>query len=237
MKLPNILPMILDQVEQEVEDEWKPPRSLGSFRASELGDCPRAIQYTIQGLRGEKIGPELALLFRDGHLHHNAVRGLLKTIGRVTNEEHHVWKKYEVALHGRIVSFVLTATTDGILNGEFVFDIKSINFFSFKHLSKDSIEKDHLGYIYQIQTYLDVFDKEYGFLLFKDKMTSALKIFWYKRDRKLFQSILKKMAQIHVATETGKMMKKPFSKSSKECSRCEFRQECWGIPMERRTWS
>lgn len=237
MKVPQIIPMILDHMEEVIEDEWRPPRSVGSYRASELGDCPRAIQYTVKGQPRESPSPELALLFSDGHLHHHAVRTLLKAIGRVTNEEHQVSKQYEVSINGNRVVFVLTATTDGIFNGKYVFDIKSINFFSFKQLSKEWLEQNHVDYIYQLQTYLDIFDKELGFLLFKDKMTSALKIFWYKRDRALFKKILNKVAQIHLATISDRMIKRPYTKSSKECKRCPFREVCWGAPMERRTWS
>lgn len=237
MKKPQILEMILEHVEQEVENEWKAPRESNSFRASELGDCPRALQYSIRGAEKERPGPELELLFRDGHLHHHALRTLLKGIGTLTNEEHHVSKKYRVPVNGQIVDLTITATTDCIFEKDFVIDIKSINFFSFKQLSRDWILANHYDYVIQIQTYLDIYDKEWGALLFKDKMTSALKIFWFKKDPEMYQRALKKMARIQLWTDSGKLIKRPFTASSTECKRCWFRKVCRGKPMERRTWS
>ena len=192
-KLPKVVDMILEQVEMEINDEWRPPRLPNSFRGSELGDCPRYIQYASQGYEGERPSPELGLLFRDGHLHHDALRSLLSRIGRVTNIEYQGSKSYTVEVDGETVQFTITCTTDGILNGDYIFDIKSINPFSFKKLSMPYIKENYKGYLYQLQAYFDVFDKQLGFNLFKDKAFGALKIFWYKRSPKMFNQILQKL--------------------------------------------
>lgn len=237
MKKPDIIGMIVEQVEMEAQDEWRPPRVVGAFRGSELGDCPRSIQYATLGKVPERPAAPLALIFRDGHLHHDSLRGLLKRIGRVTNEEFSGWKEYSVKVNERVATFKLTATTDGIFNGEFVFDIKSINPWSFKKLSIEYIEEKYERYIMQLQTYLDIFDKEWGFLFFKDKGFGGLKVFWFKRDQEWFQRrVLNRMAKIHLATLNSKMIKRPFTKSSDECKGCFFRIHCWNKPMEKRSW-
>jgi hypothetical protein len=235
-KKPQVIPMILEQVEKETEDEWRPKRVIGSFRGSELGDCPRYIQYELRGFEKEPVSPELGLLFRDGHLHHDALRKELSAVGRVTNREFSVWKHFTREVNKSSVDFVITGTLDGIFNGEYPFDIKSINPFSFKHLSKEYIWEKYRGYVYQIQIYLELTDKEWGFLLFKDKAFSALKIFWYRRDPKILNMILDKMSKIHLATIQDKWIKRPFTRSSTECERCPMRQHCWGRSMKRREW-
>jgi CRISPR/Cas system-associated exonuclease Cas4 (RecB family) len=231
MKKPNIIPMILEQVEREVTDEWRPQRVIGSFRGSELGDCPRYIQYTLRGFEREPISPELGLLFNDGHLHHNAIRNNLSKVGRVTNVEFAAWKRYKVELGSGTEEFNITATVDCVFNRDYVIDIKSINPFSFKALSKEYIQTKYLGYVYQIQAYLDILEKDLGALLFKDKAFSGMKIFWYKKNSVLFENLLRRLANIHRATVQGKWIKRPYTKSSTECKRCPMRQHCWGVKM------
>ena len=223
--------MILEQVERETEDEWRPKRIVSQFRGSELGDCPRSIQYYLLGYEPERPKPELALLFSDGHLHHNSLRQRLSSVGRVTNTEQVAWKEYDI----QGIKFSIGGTCDCHFN-TFIGELKGINFFSFKNLNKESLPRFYKKYIDQIQAYLDIFDKEWGFLLFKCKMTSALKLFWIKRDREYFQKVLNRLAKIQLAIQHKKMLKRPFTKSSKKCKGCFMRKHCWGISMERREW-
>lgn len=236
-KRPDIIGMLLERVEQEIDDDWQPPRVPQSYRGSELGDCPRALQYAALGKSKEKPNPELALLFRDGHLHHDAVRGELKKIGRLTNIEHGAWKAYQVEYKGDTFRINITATCDLHYDGLYVGDIKSINCFTFKALkSVEDVEERYPHYIDQLQAYLDVYDKEEGFLLFKDKNSSALKIFWFKRDPKRLETILQKLAHIEYLLKVKKMHKKPYTKSSYDCKICPMRIHCWKVPQDRRTW-
>jgi CRISPR/Cas system-associated exonuclease Cas4 (RecB family) len=235
-KKPQIIPLILEKVEEEVKAEWRPPRIPGSYRGSELGDCPRYIQLTAMGKERELINPELALLFKDGHLHHDAVRSWLSKTGQLTNVEFSIWKSYQVVLGKETFPITLTGTIDGLYNGEYVLDVKSINPFTFKVLTEEWLKENKVGYIYQLQAYLEMMNKEWGFLIFKDKAFSALKVFWFQRDPEILQKILKKMATITRAIRDGKMMKKPYTKSSKECKWCQMRVHCWGVSAERRQW-
>lgn len=236
-KRPDIIGMLLEHIEGEIKDEWRPGRTAGSYRGSELGDCPRALQYAASGRTRESINPELALLFRDGNLHHDAIRSELKKIVRVTNEEHSSWKTYEVTYKSELIRIVLTTTCDCHVNGTYVGELKSINCFTFKALkSNEDVRERYPHYYSQLQTYLDVYDKEEGFLLFKDKNSSALKIFWFKRDKEELDKLLQKLAHIEWAMKNKKMIKRPFTKSSFECKTCPFRMACWKKPMEGRKW-
>lgn len=236
MKPPNLPRLILDQVQMEMEDEWTAPREMNTFRSSEAGDCPRALLYAVRGKKKEGISPELAMLFRDGDLHHNALRDQLKRVGRLTNVEYPARKTYKVPLTDGPMDITLTGTVDCVFNGDYIVDIKSINRFSFQALSKPYIAAQKRKYVYQIQFYMDILDKEWGCLLFKNKDTSALKEFWYKRNPKMLAQALIKLAKITRANHRGVMIKRPFKKSSWECKSCPMRIHCWKTPMKRREW-
>lgn len=237
MKKPNIIGLIKERVAQEIEDEWRTPRTPGTFRGSELGDCARALEYAVLGYRGESINPELALLFRDGHLHHDALREELKKVGRVTNVEQGAWKEFEIEYNGVIKRVGISTTCDLIFDGQFVGELKGISFFSFKGLRTNSdVITKYPHYYTQLQAYLHVYDKEWGFLLFKDKNSSALKIFWFKRDTSHFNAILYKLVDVMEKAAAKKMIKRPYLKSSFTCKICEYRMKCWGKPTDRRTW-
>ena len=237
MKPPNLPRLILDQVRLEMEDEWTRPREVNTFRSSEAGDCPRALIYAIRGKKKQEISPELAMLFRDGDLHHDALRDMLKRVGRMTNVEYPARKTYTVPLpDGSTIDITLTGTVDCVFNGDFVVDFKSINRFSFQALSKPYIAAKKRKYVYQIQFYMDILDKEWGCLLFKNKDTSALKEFWYKRSPEMLAQALVKLAKITKANLRGKLVKRPFTKSSYECKNCPMRIHCWGSPVRPRRW-
>jgi hypothetical protein len=126
---------------------------------------------------------------------------------------------------------------DCLFNGEYPVDIKSINCFSFKWLrSPDDVKEKYYHYYLQLQVYLQLFDKEKGFLLFKDKNSGALKIFWYDKDQEAFDKVLANLAFIHRACIDKKFVKRPYTASSKECKRCFMRIHCWKKPYEKRRW-
>jgi hypothetical protein len=229
-QLPKVIPLILEQIRQETESEWQRERQRNVFRGSELGNCPRAIQYAVLGYKPERPGPELALLFRDGHLHHDQLRLLLSKIGILTNVEQGGYKDYTVDGLG----FGVTGTMDGLYNKEYLIDIKSINHFSFQTLTRDIIRQNYIGYLYQLHMYLDIFGMDKGFLLFKNKNTSELRLFWYDKDEEIIKEVLDKLSVIVKAGEV--LIKRPYEAKSKECRRCFMRIHCWEKSMDRREW-
>jgi hypothetical protein len=237
MKTPDIVGLILERTEQEIQDEWRPARIPGSYRGSELGDCTRALQYANLGYKPESIDPRLALLFRDGHLHHEALRTELAKIGRLTNVEQPAWKRYVVEYNGENIPIIITTTCDLHFDGTYVGELKGITTFSFKGLkSNDDVRSKYPHYVGQLNTYLDVYGKKKGFLLFKDKNSSALRIFWFDFDQALLDETLQKLAKIEVMSAKKKLIKRPFKKSSWDCKSCQFRQKCWGKPRQEMVW-
>ena len=221
----KLVPLIFEQIRKETEAEWYPPRTVGTFRASEVGYCPRAIQYAILGHPRALPEPVLSLLFRDGHMHQNQLVNIISSTGLVvSNREQVGYKEYEV--DG--IKFGVTGHCDLLLEGKYVVDTKSCSTWAYKYLTRDYIKEKYLGYLYQLQFYIDMYEKDWGCLLFKDKNTSNLREFWYQKNPELLQEALQKLAKIHKAVITNKMIKRPYEKSSTECKRCNMRQHCWG---------
>lgn len=228
-KLPNLVQLIKENIQEELDNEFRSPRYPGTYRGSELGDCARAIQYSVLNSKREQINPQLGLLFRDGHLHHDDLRNLLSRVGSVTNVEQGAAKKYQVSLQSTPIEYqiVITVTPDLIFDRDYIVDIKTINRFSFKYLSKDWLRLNKKEYIVQVNTYMNVFQKEYACLLFKCKDTSELSQFWYRYDPDLMDLTLKKLAMISFAVDSGKMIKRPYRRTSRECKYCPFAKTCW----------
>src|SRR5687768_10024731 len=93
---PKLVATVLEAVQEELENQSPFKVMRGNYRSSELGDCPRYLSYWQLGKKKERISPELELLFRDGHLHEQAVVDLLRRKFTVTNQQYTGLKKYTV---------------------------------------------------------------------------------------------------------------------------------------------
>ena len=250
-KLPKLSQLILEMISEEPDLVPQEPREIGVFRASELGNCPRRIQYAMRGYEQPGgIEPSLALLFKDGNMHHDAVRKDLEKVVKLTHVEEMFTKQYAYNFpEGDGVDFTIIGHTDGIVNDKYILDIKGINRFSYQAIAKvkDDWQKvyEYLdnspfsrGNYPQLQTYMDGFDKEWGCLLFKCKDTSELMEVWFPRNRFYFyEKLLPELARIARATYREKWItkhsdgssfnKRPYMKSSKECQTCPFKLQCW----------
>lgn len=227
LRPPNLVQLIFENIQEGIDSEQSSERFPGTYRGSELGKCARAIQYTVLNTEREKIDPQLALLFRDGDLHHDDLRSLLSRVGTLTNVEQGATGKFKTTVKGKEYEITLTITPDMIFNRDYIVDIKSINRFSFKYLSKDWVLTNKKEYVIQINTYMKLFKKAYGCLLFKCKDTSELKQMWFPFDEELWQETLQKLAFITYAVDSKVMIKRPFRRGSKECGKCNFFQTCW----------
>lgn len=236
-KRPAIVPLILEQVRQETEDTWIAPPREGSFWPSEMGKCPRAVQYRLLKFKGEDFSPEVTMIFMDGNLHHDSVRTLIKRAGmRLTNEEFRVYKEYEREVDKEKIKFGISGKIDGLINGKYPVDIKSASPWSYKSVNQENILKARPGYVLQVQFYLDIMDKEEGVLILKDKGNAALKPIWVLRDKELLELELQRLAKIQWGCLHARMIKRPFQRNSFECRGCPMRIHCWEEPMEQRPW-
>jgi len=238
MKKPKLIELILDRVEQDLEAESRPRRTPFSFRASEIGRCPKEIQFSYNNVRPEKhVTTEMVL--REGSIHHTQLQAMLAQVGCLTNVEMGGGKLFKVE-HPKtkeIYDIMLTTTTDGIFNKDFVVEIKSISIFGFKWLTKPWLQEKHPAYVAQLQSYMEIFDKPWGCLLFKNKDNGGLKEFWYKRDFSYLQPYLTKLVQI-ATIKDGKKVARPkgYTKSGYPCKGCFYRRPCWGVAPEGRRW-
>jgi CRISPR/Cas system-associated exonuclease Cas4 (RecB family) len=227
----KIIRLILNKVEEEAKQESGKPHTLGVYRASEIGGCARALQYATQEYPKEELTPETYLIFKDGHLHHHAVRELLAKVGTVSHVEMTISKKYKH--NGE--SFLITGTCDLVFN-DMVIDIKSISTFRFKYIDKN-YPQDFMNYLEQVRLYMDILGKTKGALLFKDKNTAELKIKYVSNDDILLTNILDRVAQIHKLNKEKKLITRPYGRDTWHCKLCSYRLQCWKLPMERRAWA
>lgn len=233
---PKVVPVIMEHMTKELETEHPYQVIRSSYRASEIGKCPRYQAYKQLGFKQEKINAQLSLLFRMGHIVEEEVVGLLRRSGFVvTNQQHVGFKTFTV--DGTTIN--VTASLDILLDGKYIMDAKSTNFFTFKYLTKDYILKKYKTYYDQIQTYLNVVEgpgiSEWGCLLFYEKMTSRLAEFWFKRDKHYFENdIIPRLIKIEKAVLQRKIIPRPkgFTSSTQDCERCPMRLPCWKKPMK-----
>lgn len=241
MSHPKLVPVILEQVEKEIKTQLPMETIRGSYRASQVGDCKRFQGYKQLGYKAERIGPELELLFRHGHVVEQMAIDLLRRSGfTVTNQQHTALRTFE---HDG-TSINVSASLDSLIDGRYIVDVKSTNFFTSKYLNKKYIRDKLPEYYDQIQTYLNLLagDKisEWGALFFYEKMTSRLMEFWFKKDEQYFKDIvIPKLVKVEKLVQAKKIPARPqgFTKSCKECERCTMRIHCWGVKMKRREWS
>lgn len=229
---PNkLVTKILLKLEEELSHEQSSKIAPGHYRGSEIGYCPRAIQYKALGYTAEpKSGENLALL-ADGHLHEESVRNLFRKIGTVTNVQTNVSKKYKHK--GQI--FHATGTLDFIFNREIVVDVKGITTFFFQAIDK-KWPHDFEAYIFQVMLYMDILGLKDAIIAFKDKNNSELCFKGVEYNEFTMHRILDKMAEIHSMIKQKKFIKRPYEKNSWQCKNCQYRQVCRGKAMERKPW-
>lgn len=227
----NLIQLILNKVAAEAKQESTKPHTVGVYRASEIGGCARALGYATLNYPSEPLTPETHLIFKDGHIHHDAVRSLLGKVGTLSNVEMTISKQYKH--NGQ--KFTITGTCDGVFN-EAIMDVKSISTFRFKYIDKN-FPADFMNYVEQVQIYMDILNKHRGMLIFKDKNTSELKIKRFPYDSTLMENILDKVAAIHKAIKEKKLIDRPYGRDTWHCKLCSYRLQCWKLPMETRHWS
>lgn len=237
MKVKEIVPAILNRIEQESAQGGLRPQTQGIFRVSEVGKCERAIQYSHLRMTAEIPRPEVQLIFHDGNMHHDSTRTWLSKIGTLTHVETGIswvydWKGEKITLVG---------TIDGNFEG-MVVDIKSMNTYAFKWRKREFYRK-YPAYVWQLNTYMDIayklgiIPKPKGFFLLKDKNTGQLDTRIQKYDPNILNLVLERTYKIQVAIKTGKILLRPYARNSFQCKTCSYRNVCWGVPMEQKAWT
>lgn len=119
-------------------------------------------------------------------------------------------------------------------DGEMVGEIKSVNTFQFKKMSR------HPSAWKQCQWYMHLTGLKKGFVLSEDKNHQDFKIEVYDYDPDIVAPFVDRAEQImyhyHRVIEDHKMVHRPSDASSPACRRCEkcpCRDACWDIGMGR----
>ena len=216
------------------ELEAKRSYTASHFHASESGDCKRelALRRTIHP-RERFDEPSSLLRLQDGHVHHSAVREIIRGIPGITltNIEHD--EILFVELEG-YPPFVVTGHCDGHLHDSgdpeaYVLEVKGLNRFSFQKLKSEQI--DTLREVYpkaipQARMYMGMMEKEKALILIKNKDTSELKQFTLEHDEKKYMKLIMKFAEISKLLGQKDLPLCDFLKGSKQCRFCNYPSLC-----------
>ncbi len=238
----------------EARNFTKPPVRI---RASEAADCSRKIYYRITGHLPTPKTAWLKLIGMMGDIEHDVARQLLEHFGVLLDGvEKEVTKDYEV--DG--VSFSVVARADGYISIDdpagspdnlwALLEIKSMGGYAYKYLNDafiaggndavvERVRDKHKSYLQQCTVTAVLHDKQFIYLLVKDRSMSQLGLYdasngrraggaIWKVDTELWEKLLKKFGKVAKAVKNGTPPRAEYADGSKECGQCDFYYLCHG---------
>lgn len=195
-------------------------------RASVIGhECLRYLVYErIKWQEKTLHNARLQSIFDLGTVFEDSVLKDLKEAGITVIEQQRAfeWKEY-----------LLTGHTDGKIlwnGGAYPLEIKSSSPYAFDSINSIEDIKNHKypymrRYMAQITVYLLLSNIERGLLLFKNKVTGAIKDIWVDLDYSMGESLLKKAESInnHVISGT---IPDPIEYNESICGDCGYQHIC-----------
>lgn len=182
--------------------------------------------------QGEQLPVGLLRIFEEGNAIHEKWQRLLIRGGysKPTDLDYTQYcKKYMMSFTPDIIC-TIPEFYDGLMVGE----IKSMNTFQFKNITK------HPSAWKQCQWYMHLTGIKKGFVLTEDKNSQETKIEVYDYNPELVAPFISRAEEImyryHRAVDDGKMVKRPEDAKSPDCKRCKecaMRDACWGVGMGR----
>jgi len=193
----------------DIEAKWKEYKAKrvkqypqNNLRASSIGNpCERYHYHSIHDWREKVLHDELLQsIFDEGNLHEKDVMRQLNEMGFEIVEQQRAFQLDKPLVTGHI---------DGILRWhgqDYPFDVKTISPYEFDRI--DAIEDLILSkklyqrnYPAQLQIYMLMTNCEYGFLLFKNKLTGAIKTIWAQIDFDYCDQLLKRAERVYTALQ------------------------------------
>jgi hypothetical protein len=205
------------------------PLKRTNFKASEAGDCRRAIAYSMRGTTPDPMSWSKALIFADGRMHHAAVRRLLHDLPGITLSA--VEKEFTKTYKANGLTLTVSGHPDGILNHDCGLEIKSINRFAFKDLQRTHEPKE--SHANQSQLYMWLTGLKHWLILLKNKDTSELLELPLARDDARIRWLLQRFVDVAKALGKKTLPNRDYALGSRECYQCQFFGACWGAETRR----
>lgn len=236
----------------EVRNFTKPPVRI---RASEAANCSRQIYYRLTGHLPTPFDPFVRLIGMDGDIAHDMSRQLLEHFGVLLDGvEKEITRTFTVDN----VDFSVVARADGHISIDdptgttvpvwALLEIKSMGGYAYKYLNDaflyggndavvERVRDKHKSYLQQCTTTAVLHDKEWIYLLVKDRSMSQLGLHdasngrrsggaVWKVDMELWDKLLKKFGRIAKAVQNGVPPRAEYADGSKECGQCPFLYLC-----------
>ncbi|MDP2930490.1 MAG: PD-(D/E)XK nuclease family protein [bacterium] len=207
--------MLQELIDQYYLDREKTKaREQTRFYITDAGKCPRVIFFKFKKAPKEEMEARVLRMFEHGDYIHRLILTTLFSLGLVRSSEINIPPQD-----------LISGRADAILslgNELYVLDIKSMNSFLFKGLSKPKEEN-----LAQIQLYLHFFKIEKGILLYVNKDTQELKEFTVIYNPDFSKQLLKDLSvlkeKIEIDTIPARLLDYP---ENKECQFCQFKEIC-----------
>lgn len=116
---------------------------------------------------------------------------------------------------------------DGILDwgGRKLYELKSISptRFEFRRMYKKPDDKTYE----QAQIYLFALDLEAGYVIYENKGTQEVLIFYIERDEKVINRVLKRWNVAYNYYQEDVVPPRPYKRESDDCRFCDLEKYCW----------
>ena len=248
--------IMYDKIQEglDAKPEYKRPLR---FRASEAGDCPRKIWYSLKHFKdSNKFTTFVKLVCDAGDVHHDMIRWHLRSVGtelfdldfdedKGTVEETRYGK--EMVQHGDHEMLVSYRTDGGIvIDGKrAVLEIKTVDGMSYQYMEKawkkgELVEylRGHIKYrkyFLQAAVSAKLAGLDYIYLLIEDRSLGRIGFggqnaeLFYKVDDLDYQEALGNYAYVTQQYHDDVAPLRPYTKSSQPCKFCPHRDRCWGL--------
>ena len=208
--------MNIDKWIDEFLERDKEHREPETYFASEAGDCPRKIYYSV--INPKPPGTEARRVFKLGHMIHSFIYSVVES-----HKDEFDYLDFERRITVTHPEFIINGVIDiyCIKNGKpQVIEIKSIKSF-------DYLDKPIPKHIVQLQLYLYATRSKVGHLVYVEKtglQTTYFPVFYKK---KIVTQTLKKIAMVNECIKNRMLPERVCSDySAFECFVCPYKEEC-----------
>lgn len=110
-------------------------------------------------------------------------------------------------------------------DGKAIVELKSIGERGF--MMREKFGKPKKDHIHQVQMYMHYFEIYTGYVLYENKDKQQILVFQVEYDEKYVEKTMKKYRKFLQAFEDGKLPKRPYKRTSKNCQYCRLNSYCW----------
>lgn len=212
---------------------------------SSIGSCVRQQGYRILQAEADSPAPAVQRMkMFDGQYHENIVKEWLRLMGyKITDEQKELKRKLKVK--GKLVGFI-RGHIDGIIHGieplpewmartngkpySSIWENKGLTSYKFKESERKGRDPSILAmphYRDQAMLYMHLSGLRTTLFTIKNKDSAEIRpIEWFYSPEKS-RDLMIRATKVAITAGRSKLLPREHSKSSWQCSYCEFKKRCW----------